>query len=352
LWPSSTWIPEEENSIGEKTRSLKLELSAEPGALMGKNVTKSFKMFRSGNPEEWILWRRDFNEVCAGLDAQTGAGCIRMACQLLSDKPLKEFEQMLATFPLQTQANCNLALDAAALVIFPANAYAKQKKNVQQGLWKPKALMARNICARISELNAQLASFPFQTGLLPEDEMESTFVNLCLWDWQQEFLKTGINGCSSTWDDILSKAEAMEQAQNAITEAVGTSINKENKREREEGEVDADSSPEKPPKKKAKSAFCCKLHGYGQNHNTDQCKVLEGEFEKLKANRKPKTFSGQQQINPNNQQSNVKPNWSEINKKRTKQHFSFDRTTARGRSHDSQKSDARCEGTSRVANRQ
>jgi hypothetical protein len=243
LWPSSTWIPEKENSIGEKTRSLKLELSAEPGALMGKNITKSFKIFTSGNPEEWILWQRDFNEVCVGLDVQTGAGCIRMVRQLLSDEPLKEFERMLATFPLQTQANCNLALDAVALNIFPANAYAKLKKHVRQGLWKPKALTERNIYTRISELNAQLASFPFQTGLLPEDKMKSKFINLCLPDWQQEFLKTGINEHFSTWDDILSKAEAMEQAQNAIAEATGASLDKENKREREEGEVDADSSP-------------------------------------------------------------------------------------------------------------
>jgi hypothetical protein len=159
LWPSSTWIPEKENSIGEKTRSLKLELSTEPGALMGKNITKTFKIFRSGNLEEWILWRRDFNEICVGLDVQTGAGDIRMVRQLLSDKSLKEYERMLATFPLQTQANCNLALNAAALLIFPANPYAKQKKYIRQGLWKWKALTVRNICARISELNTQLASF-------------------------------------------------------------------------------------------------------------------------------------------------------------------------------------------------
>jgi hypothetical protein len=246
-----------------------------------------------------------------------------MARQLLSDEPLKEFERMLATFPLQTQANCNLALNAVALLIFPANACAKQKIIIRQGLWKPKALTVRNIYTRISELNAQLASFPFQTSLLPEDEMKSAFINLCLPDWQQEFFKTGINEHLSTWDDILSKAEAMEQAQNAIAEASGTSFNKEKKREREEGEVDADSSPKASPKKKAKTAFYCELHGYGQNHNTDQCKILNAEFEKLKANRRPKTFSGQQQqINPNNQQSNVKPNWSEINKKRTNTSYS------------------------------
>jgi alpha-galactosidase/6-phospho-beta-glucosidase family protein len=120
--------------------------------------------------------------------------------------------------------------------------------------------------------------------------MKSAFVNLCLPDWQQEFLKTGINECSSTWDDILSKAEAMEQAQNATTEASGTSINKENKREHEEGEVDADSSPKASPKKKAKSAFCCKLHGYGQNHNTDQCEILNAEFKNSKQTGDPKPF--------------------------------------------------------------
>jgi hypothetical protein len=216
LWPSSTWVPEKENFIGEKTRSLKLELSAEPGASMGKNATESFKMFRSGNPEEQTLWRRDFNEVCVGQDAQTGSGYIRVVHQLLSYEPLKEFERMLATFPVQTQANCNLALDVVALLVFPTNACAKQKKHIRQGLWKPKALTVRKVCTRISKLNAQLTSFPFQTGLLPEDEMKSAFIDLCLPDWQQEFLKTGTNECSSSWDETLSKAEAMEQAQNAI----------------------------------------------------------------------------------------------------------------------------------------
>jgi hypothetical protein len=239
-----------------------------------------------------------------------------MVRQLLSDEPLKESERSLATFPVQTQANCNLTLDAVALLIFPTNAHAKQKKHIRQGLWKPKALTIRNICTRISELNAQLESFPFPTGLLREEKMKSAFINLCLPDWQQEFLKTGINECSSSWDEMLSKAETMEQAQNAIVE-VTASNSKENKREREEGEVDTNPSSKAPPKKKVKTPFCCKLHGCGQNHSTDKCKVLNAEFEKIKQNRKPRAFSGQQ-TNPNNQQPpNTKPNWSDINKKHT-----------------------------------
>jgi hypothetical protein len=45
-----------------------------------------------------------------------------MVRQLLSDEPLKAFERIHAAFPLKTQANCNLALDAFAILIFPNNA--------------------------------------------------------------------------------------------------------------------------------------------------------------------------------------------------------------------------------------
>ena len=53
---------------------------------------------------------------------------------------------------------------------------------------------------------------------MPEDELKSAFINLCSPDWQQEFLKTGINKYSSTWVEILAKAEALEQAEVAIAE--------------------------------------------------------------------------------------------------------------------------------------
>jgi hypothetical protein len=45
LWLIATWVPEKENSVGEKTRSLKLELSTEPGNFNGKTLTKSFKIY-------------------------------------------------------------------------------------------------------------------------------------------------------------------------------------------------------------------------------------------------------------------------------------------------------------------
>jgi hypothetical protein len=208
LWPTATWVPEKENAAGEKMRSLKLELSTEPGNKDGKTLTKSFKIFRSGSPKEWILWHADHKEVCTGMSIGTGSSKNWMVCQMFTDEPLKEFKRRtMATFATETNANSNRALDAVANTIFPTNAYAKQKKYMRQGMWKPKALTICNVYTRICELNDQLLSFPNQTGLMPEDERKSAFINLCAPDWQQEFLKTDINEYSSTWVEILAKAE-------------------------------------------------------------------------------------------------------------------------------------------------
>jgi hypothetical protein len=89
-----------------------LELSTEPGSLNGKTITKSFKIYRTGSPAEWILWPHDFEEVCTGMSIQTGSRRNQMVRQLLSDEPLKEFERKLATFVTETNQNCSLALDS------------------------------------------------------------------------------------------------------------------------------------------------------------------------------------------------------------------------------------------------
>jgi hypothetical protein len=113
--------------------------------------------------------------------------------------------------------------------------------------------------------------------------MKSAFVSLCAPEWQQEFLKTGINGYSLTWSQILSKAEALKTAEIALAE-LNPAKETDNKHDCEEGEVPL---PRLPPKKKAKQLFFCKMHGPDQRHNTSESKVINGEIERLKGVRKP-----------------------------------------------------------------
>jgi hypothetical protein len=308
LWPRATWAPETlKNQAGENTRKIKLTLLTEPGNENGKTLTKEFKIFRTGGPEEWILWQRDFKEICAGMAITVGSNRNRMVRQLLSDEPLSQFETRLATCVTETNANCNLALDAVAVQMFPNNAHPKQKKCLRQGMWKPRALTIRNVYVRLCELNNQLTSYPNQTGVLPEDELKSAFINMCLPEWQQEFLKVDINEHASTWEEIISKAEALETAELALAERVPA------KRNIKDGKITAPTSklpPKRKAKKEEKTPFCCKLHGSGQGHNAIGCKVINGQIDKLKAVREGRQPHSQNSGN-NNQQSPSKSNWTD-----------------------------------------
>jgi hypothetical protein len=82
--------------------------------------------------------------------------------------------------------------------------------------------------------------------------MKSAFISLCAPEWQQEFLKTGINEYSSTWSLMLSKAEALETAEIALADLLPAKQESDTKHDREEGEIPL---PGLPPKKKAKQSF-------------------------------------------------------------------------------------------------
>jgi hypothetical protein len=261
-----------------------LELSTKPGNKDGKTLTKSFKIFCSGSPKEWILWLTDFNKVCVGMSILTGPAHNRLVQQLLWDEPAKEFERVvLATHPTETVASNNNSLDSVAVQIFPTNAYAKQKKYVRQGIWKPKALTIRNTYTRICKLNAQLDSYPNQSRLLPVEELKSAFISPCALKWQQQFLKTGINEYSSNWSTILSKAESPEMAEIALDNLQPTK-ELDSKHEREEGEVCFTPTTDK---EKAKHSFFFKMHGPVQRHNTSECNVINGDIARLKGVRTP-----------------------------------------------------------------
>jgi hypothetical protein len=75
------WVPEKENADDEKARSLKVKLSTASSNLNGKDYVKSFKIYRLGTPEEWILWRQDFNKVCVRMSLSTGPAYHQMIHQ-------------------------------------------------------------------------------------------------------------------------------------------------------------------------------------------------------------------------------------------------------------------------------
>jgi hypothetical protein len=107
--------------------------------------------------------------------------------------------------------------------------------------------------------------------------------------------------------EILTKAEALENAEVAVAESKATT---NDKRSLEEGEAAPATQPSK--KKKPKPSFHCKLHGANQRHNADNCKVLRGEISKLK---EEKTRPSSSFSNKNNNQQ--KSTWTDRKRQAT-----------------------------------
>jgi hypothetical protein len=89
LWPRATWAPEDKDDLaGENTRKIKSRmLLTEPSNLRGKTLNKEFKIFRTGGPEELILW---LDKICTGMAIVSGADHNWMVCQMLTDKSFKQ----------------------------------------------------------------------------------------------------------------------------------------------------------------------------------------------------------------------------------------------------------------------
>jgi hypothetical protein len=69
----------------------------------------------------------------------------------------------------------------------------------------------------------------------------------------------------------------------------------------------------KNKKKKRKLSYYCKLHGADQRHNTEECKVLNGEISKLKED-KSRTSTSFSKNKINNQH---KPTWTDRKRQAT-----------------------------------
>ena len=81
------------------------------------------------------------------------------------------------------------------------------------------------------------------------------------------------------------------------------------KRDLEDGEVSPTSKP--PPKKKKKPTFFCRLHGADHDHDSDGCKVINGEIERLKKEKQGRKPSSSFSNTNNNNNQQVKSNWTD-----------------------------------------
>jgi hypothetical protein len=246
-----------------------------------------YYIFDMGTPEEFLLWERDFEDICSNLQLTNGKARISMAKRLLSGMARSHFEGAIRGLS-ETNENCSKGIEAIRVAVFPRWALEKQKMYLRYEARKPRKMTVREAGARYVELTNQLLKYPSEEGSgnvgWQQEETKIGFLRTLPRHWVRKIEETpNFNESSASMEDILDYAERLELAE-SIPEAkkgrdakAGKSSTK--RAHPELGLGNNDRSHFKKSKYHTKKF--CQLHGEG--HDSGKCKVWLAHVEKMKA---------------------------------------------------------------------
>ena len=240
-----------------------------------------------GTPEEWLLWRRDFDEVLKGMHLTTGPAHFAQARTLLSGEALRTFNEKANTLPNATIGNCKECIKAVTEMIFPPNAAARQRIYLVQNLKKPRGITVRQFSARLSELNAYLERFP-QGQRIDDNDLRYSFFRALPKAWQRSMGQQGLVIHTVTLRDVVERAERFETTENIYDDVhkgrdanTGRNAGANTGPKRGRGNNNNNNNNHNGhKKKKARTGHYCLVHGPDRGHNSDECKVLKSFADK------------------------------------------------------------------------
>lgn len=232
--------------------------------------------FRSGKPEEFLLFRKNFQKVVVGQGLTTGPAKYTMMRRLLDGDALAAFNQAAERHGNQTNDNFAHCMEDLTTHVFPNRALAIQRRYMRRYMRKPREMTIREYLARVNEINSYLPMFPGgnEGSKLPDDE-------LC------DILEFGI---PSTWQKQMT-LQAFDPLEHSPLETVEFCERLETTEEIEKSTNDTpkNSSAERATKKRksqdgpesTSNKLYCMLHGSGR-HTTEKCRSLQAKVKQMK----------------------------------------------------------------------
>ena len=255
-----------------------------------------------GTPEEWLKFLRNFKKVIVGQDLTTGVTQFAMARRLLMGETLAQFNKkakdlleeavkdaaegdVITEADVETVANLQLCFQAVTVTVLPHKALQTQKRYMRRVLRKPQGMKIRDYFGRYIELNEYLKEFPpFQVDQqLPNDEVLEHAEFAIPNSWQKQMVLHGFNTISRTMDKFIQFCKRLE-----ISESIYNATHKKGLKTNTQTGTDGASPKGRSGKtnsqqsgKKRKAEYYCLYHGENSTHNTDQCKVLKAQAERM-----------------------------------------------------------------------
>ncbi len=284
---SNAPISLERPTVAEVTKDsyLKMKLRSTPTDADSPTYELEICYFKSGTPEEWLKFKKNLNRVIIGQNLTTGPTQYAMARRLLLGNCLAVFNNKAEELQNETVSNFKLCLKAVAKDVFPPKALMTQKRYMRRVLRKPKEMKIREYFTRYRELNNYLEEFPpFKDGQkLPEDELMEHAEFAIPNAWQKQMVLQGFNPVEHSLQEFIEFCERLE-----VSEDIYDGAHTKGQKTKFQKESSSNSNPQKETgkpfnKKRKHTNYFCLYHGNNTSHNTDDCKILKAQAERMAA---------------------------------------------------------------------
>jgi hypothetical protein len=225
LCPAMSLIPElSKLDKNDKAAFIGFDLPTIAGKQKGMTYKKQARKFDERTPEEYVILRRDLEEIWAQQEMITGHDRAAIVHSLLRNESLTPFETLLAdqrtsvdpdgeTLETKTTVeNVIEALHALSKLVFPHRALEVQKLWMQRGMRKPLELSTRKTASAISRLNQALPLFP--NGTVENKFDNHKIIGLLEWAlppaWRTKFDLDGYIPSEGSKQQLILACEAIE----------------------------------------------------------------------------------------------------------------------------------------------
>jgi hypothetical protein len=298
--PISIERPKELFSFTEEGSHLEMKLRSTPTDENSPTYSLKMPIFKTGSAEQWFHWRMQFKVVLRGQNLTTGNDQFAMARRLLTGEALTRFNNEANNQRAETVASLERCLQTVTDYVLPKFALAHQKRYLRRLCRKPQDMPIKQYYARYKEINDYLALFNDQgvANKLDNDEIKE-HLNFSIPNrWQKEMIMHGFEPIEGSIDEFLEFCERLE-----VTEGIYNEVHK-----KPAGMPDLGNSPSSRKRASQSSnattnarEYFCLYHGENSSHDTDQCKVIKPQVDRLRASHEPtKKFTHRKNFFKNN----------------------------------------------------
>ena len=291
-----------------KEQYMSLKLRSIPDKTNSPTYELTVAYFDDGTPEEWLKLLKNLKRVFVGQNLTTATTKYAMTRRLLTGAALSQFNTKYQELEEKANAtegesweedddNLRKCLDAVTEKVFPKRALLTQKRYMRRLIRKPADMKLRDYMTRYNELNRYLEFFPpfKENQKLPADKVMEHAEFAIPNSWQQQMVLHGFNAVENTMESFIEFCERLE-----FSESVYNSTHKGKNANTQKGNngttsKEKDGKSKKSGDKRKPGKHYCLYHGENNTHNTDDCKVLKAQAERMAnahANRGGKYKSG------------------------------------------------------------